>query len=95
MSGVLLTGCNLIKPNRVTAAVLTEAGAERLNSRENRPSPENAVLRSNPWLKAAGGSGDAKAGDLVTDDMIFEIYPHENVNRLLLIGNTKGEDECG
>lgn len=92
MSGVLLTGCNLKKPNTVTAAVLTETGAERLNSRINRPSPENAVLRSNPWLKAAGGSGDAKAGDLVTDDMIFEIYPHENVNRLLLIGNTKGED---
>lgn len=91
-----VSGCDNDNPHGLkrddVVPVLTVEGAKRVNAYR---ASQHKALRSYGWVKAAEGA-EAKAGDLVSTDMHFEVYPNEVIvhadgtvapaEQLLLVG---------
>ena len=90
------SGCNNNNPHGLkrddVVPVLTAEGAKRVNAYK---ASQHKALKEYGWIKAAEGA-EAKAGDLISTDMRFEVYPSEIVinddgtvlpaEQLLLVG---------
>lgn len=90
-----LTACsNSSKATPRTVVTLTEAGAERINHAIEKQTAEvkkyakYASWLSTPLDNNVLGIDEVNPGDEVTEDMIFEVYPSDNLDKMFLVGRT-------
>ena len=90
---LLICSCsNKGNSKKGTVAVLTDVGAERINAHLDRQKPSRNIAKQYNWLMAYDEEESVSPGDIVTNDMVFEVYTSDNIYDLLLIGTTDGAD---